>query len=457
MATKRSVRDDEKNPSQIKTEKTLAEITMAERARVAETGFFRSQGSEKTSSAKEPKEPTAGPDSTIAAKPSAEKPIQQVKVKEVSPASHKPPKDFVDNYDLPGSYNTTTLTLIARDPFWIYAYWEIARSSLESVRNEIGSDFDRSRIVLRMYNVTCIDFNGHNANHYFDIEVGHHANNWYINLWYDNVSYCAELGISVPNGRFFPLTRSNFVTTPRASSSNRSEQIWMEVKDNSNQAPFAVGKIGHISNKNKGPAQETNPSSVKKNSNPAHNNPRKRKILLTEEDIKQYYSRLSPLLRDIISARFMRGSGVKPAASNRLYVYIEGNKVALEESIFRGLSRSKIIKRLLLGASEELLVGASESLASESLVKGASEREKRQRKFFFEIGTELIVYGRTEPDAEVFLGDKKIKLRSDGTFTLRFALPDGKIPLDFVAISNDKVDRREIQTSVERTMTRYNP
>jgi len=110
----------------------------------------------------------------------------------------------------------------------------------------------------------------------------------------------------------------------------------------------------------------------------------------------------------------------------------------------------------LLGASEEmvLLGGASEQLLAQKK-EGASERKAKQRKFFFEIGTELIVYGRTEPDAEVWLGDKKVALREDGTFTLRFALPDGEIPLAFIAKSSNKTDKRRITSSVKRTKTKY--
>ena len=89
-----------------------------------------------------------------------------------------------------------------------------------------------------------------------------------------------------------------------------------------------------------------------------------------------------------------------------------------------------------LGASE--FGGASESFP------GASEQPYSGRKFFFEIGTELIVYGRTEPDAKVWWGDKKIELRPDGTFGMRLALPDGRIPLGFTAVSGDNVERINI-------------
>ena len=69
-------------------------------------------------------------------------------------------------------------------------------------------------------------------------------------------------------------------------------------------------------------------------------------------------------------------------------------------------------------------------------------RAERPRGFWFNVNAELIVYGATEPDAEVTIGGKKIRLRPDGTFSYRFALPDGKYALPAVARSADKVETR---------------
>src|SRR5262249_16795996 len=49
----------------------------------------------------------------------------------------------------------------------------------------------------------------------------------------------------------------------------------------------------------------------------------------------------------------------------------------------------------------------------------------KNRKFWFQLDAELIVYGATEPRARVTLQGEPVKLRPDGTFTMRFSLPDG--------------------------------
>jgi hypothetical protein len=62
----------------------------------------------------------------------------------------------------------------------------------------------------------------------------------------------------------------------------------------------------------------------------------------------------------------------------------------------------------------------------------------------------LIVYGATEPDAKVTVQGKPINLRQDGTFTLRFALPDGKQVIPVKAVSSDLEEERTITPIVTR-------
>ncbi|OQX87996.1 MAG: hypothetical protein B6D55_01535 [Candidatus Omnitrophica bacterium 4484_70.2] len=367
-------------------------------------------------------------------------------------------KVFVDNEELPASYNVTNLTLMVRDPYGIHAYWEITPSSIEEVRKKIGEEVERCAYVLRMYDVTYKIFDGSNANHQFDIEVGPHTNNWYINLWCDNTSYCGEIGLRTPKGEFFPLARSNYITTPSAGFSPRKDIIWMEVKDNVKQPPFVFverreGKGSSLSKKGEFSSQEE-----KK---------RVYKMFLTEDDIRAYYSRLFPLLRKVSSLQRERKDEEEFSKYGGSRLISEENLVLREETLLfpglipqQGLTGEEFIKKILLGSSQELVLkqGASE-FAKDVTSRGAAKElgEEKKREFFFEIGTEFIVYGRTEPDAKVWFNDKEIPLRSDGTFSLRFALDDGKIPLNFVAQSSDKVESRSISTAVERSQTIYNP
>ena len=352
-----------------------------------------------------------------------------------------------NEYELP-SYNTTSrITLIPKDPSWIYAYWEIADSSVEDVRRQLGGNLNGARFVVRMYDVTYKDFNGFNANNWFDIEVGRYSNNWYINLWNDNVSYCAEIGIAHNSGRFFPMARSNFAHTPRSNSSNRFEEIWMDIRQETGREQACLFPTPMETERaacpelSRGVQYDVAGRFSRERSRPFPTVSKKRKIYLTEADLRAYYSRLSPLLRDMMFSMISR---------KRLYRYLYSNMSGQEWKdmlYFRRLHGTNYGRKIMIGASEFAYLGGSENFQG-----GSSEfvQPDKKRKFFFEIGAELIVYGRTEHDADVRLGDKKVGLRPDGTFSMRFALPDGKIDLPFTATSNDKVETRKITTEVER-------
>ena len=74
----------------------------------------------------------------------------------------------------------------------------------------------------------------------------------------------------------------------------------------------------------------------------------------------------------------------------------------------------------------------------------------KERPFWLVANAELIVYGATEPTATVTLQGRKIKLREDGSFSVRFALPDGKQVIPVEATRDDGMERRKITPIVER-------
>jgi hypothetical protein len=91
------------------------------------------------------------------------------------------------------------------------------------------------------------------------------------------------------------------------------------------------------------------------------------------------------------------------------------------------------------------------SMAAFSSVSSPFGGPERRRGFWFNVNAELIIYGATEPDAKVTIGGRKINLRSDGTFSFRFALPDGEYPLPAAAQSADGEETREAQLEFRRS------
>mgnify|MGYP001613009619 CR=1 FL=1 len=72
------------------------------------------------------------------------------------------------------------------------------------------------------------------------------------------------------------------------------------------------------------------------------------------------------------------------------------------------------------------------------------KKELKEKGFWLVVNTELILYGATEPDAKVTVQGRPLKLRSDGTFSLRFALPDGKQVIPVKAQSGDGEEEKII-------------
>jgi len=115
------------------------------------------------------------------------------------------------------------------------------------------------------------------------------------------------------------------------------------------------------------------------------------------------------------------------------------------QAMARGMKPEEFSQLISRGISSETL---SSQFAAE---KAREEQEvKKQRKFWMVLNTELIVYGATEPDASVTLMDKPIKLRPDGTFSIRMALPDGDVDIPAVGVSADKIDKITITPEVHK-------
>lgn len=132
---------------------------------------------------------------------------------------------------LPDRYGVERLVLMVRDPYWLYAYWEISATRQEEFQTHYGPDsWHSSRAMLRLYDVTGVTFNGNNANSFIDIPVSDEVDNWHIHVGTPDRELCLELGRIMPDGRFITLLRSNTAYTPRASLSDRLDEEWMWIE-----------------------------------------------------------------------------------------------------------------------------------------------------------------------------------------------------------------------------------
>ena len=124
---------------------------------------------------------------------------------------------------------------------------------------------------------------------------------------------------------------------------------------------------------------------------------------------------------------------------NKIFAASGGLDMHAASAELRGLIERHLLEQVTSGS------GAVSSFGS-----GAWPKGEKGRAFRLWVATELILYGGTEPDARVSVQGKEVKLRPDGTFSLRFALPDGKLDLPVTAESADGVEERTIETSVAK-------
>ena len=110
-----------------------------------------------------------------------------------------------------------------------------------------------------------------------------------------------------------------------------------------------------------------------------------------------------------------------------------------------GHSSGEIREMIKRRFKEEISSGWISSLSS------PMRAEVKERPFWLVANCELIVYGATEPTATVTVQGRKVDLREDGTFSLRFSLPDGKQVIPIEAVRDDGAERRKITPTVERS------
>jgi uncharacterized protein len=275
-------------------------------------------------------------------------PVQMKEKNGIKHEEYKKPGERSEQ-DIPGRYYDNKIVLMARDPFWCYAYWDISGGLMQSKADEARHSGDY-KLILRVYDVTDIRFDGKNAHKYMDIEVTGDANNWYINVWEAGRTYIADLGFRTTDGKFILIARSNAVGVPSDRVSDKMDEEWM----------------------------------------------------VMDEDFDELF-RLS--------------GGGKFGASEH------GRGVGLMENM----------------------------LSSESVSSFSSPVYKPAPKgFFLWADTELILYGGTEKNAKLTVKGETIKLKDDGSFSLRFHLPDGLMELPVEATSADGLDKKSVKINVQR-------
>lgn len=131
------------------------------------------------------------------------------------------------SFDIPLGYGDNKAVLMVRDPWTIYAYWELREDVENSVRQDIeNKGLQPSKMILRVYNMSSGE-----PQAAFDFELTGWVSNWYIHTADPGNSWMVELGVLTTTGEFFTIARSNVVQTPRHAMSDIYDEDWMCPED----------------------------------------------------------------------------------------------------------------------------------------------------------------------------------------------------------------------------------
>ncbi|MDR3460198.1 MAG: DUF4912 domain-containing protein [Verrucomicrobiae bacterium] len=329
-----------------------------------------------------------------------------------------PPAQKFSGGELPEAYGTKKLFLTARDPHWLYAHWDLTREQ----QLELNGASTDGHLVLRIY---AHKIEGHPL---YEIHVHPESRHWFAHVERAGNSYAAELGYYSALGKWMRVAvSSGTVTPPDAASKDDAAEfatipfeipfakliqiIEDAVRDNIPlaQAIEELRRHGHpdLPRLSPGAVAAFNSATVPPSSMPGP----------TRVWTPQQEQALAKIINIDQSRRIWMGS------------------LEITELIRRRLSQDVASPTTAFGVS-------SFALSSPTSPFGGGGGAEQSKGFWFNVNAELIIYGATEPNAKVTLGGHEIKLRSDGTFSYRFALPDGNYDLPAVAVSASGDDAR---------------
>lgn len=347
--------------------------------------------------------------------------------------------------DLPESYGTAKLWIAARDPQWLYAHWDLSSSQ------------------QRGYNAESLD--GHLIVRVFAHELGGEpvvtqhvhpeSRSWFIHVGRGATRYIAQLGFLDRHKSWQTIAVSTPTVTPPESLSDDTsadfatlpvevpfEQLVEAVKSVVGQSvPLmeALTQLRELGHPNL-PTADTFATPVAK-------------------PVSQ--SRKSVKSSPAESAGPAPAPAWTPAQAKALAEVItmdEVRRVWVGSLEITELVRRQLVRDLAEQGAAKLAAGEgtlglgspSSPFGALGSLAGPLAGPNQSRGFWFNVNAELVIYGATEPDATVTIGGRKIRLRPDGTFSYRFALPDGTFSLPAIATCAAGDDTRTAELHFSR-------
>lgn len=319
-----------------------------------------------------------------------------------SAAPEVPAYDYLG--ELPDSYGSKKMFLVARDPYWIFAYWDLTWQQFQEAAHAAHD----GKVFLQLYDAS--------GTRLQQIQINEGTKNWYLQGSPES-TYFAEVGYYRGDGGFEVVSRSGYATTPRDSLSWKTEARFVTIPFN-----FTFRDLWALIEG----------------------------FLLPGEDLAEALARLQ---EEGFPFPFPtpRGVSLSDAQHQALLDYLGGDFV--RRLRVGSLEITETLRRRfeqLRSSGQWVSSFGGAGVSSMSSPFGASFGAGKPRDFFMHVNAELIIYGGTDPKAKVRIDGQDITLREDGTFSYHFTFPDGRFHIPIEATSPDNVETRSALLSFLR-------
>jgi len=340
----------------------------------------------------------------------------------LSPTVRDPGTRAAENR-LPATFGSGKLSLTARDPRCLCVFWDLT----EEQQQQYNIASEQRHLSVRVHL--------HNASGPTISETAVHGDSrhWFLQVPQAGMTYTAELGFYLPAHEWVCIASSAPASTPPDTFSEDRTVRFAEVTSGKSAEPqtLAMQAGGFTAQTFVRPAEESGESGWQMQSPWEFAQPHTESVGFPTD----WTPGQERALEEIVSATMVRQEWF----DSLQLVELLQKRQARRERIPGALPLAGPQFSLPAPSSAELIFAPP---PAESVSSPFGGEKPRSRDFWFNVNAELIIYGATEPNARVTIGGRQIKLRPDGTFSYRFALPDGSFDLPAEATSVDDDTRR---------------
>jgi len=321
--------------------------------------------------------------------------------------------------DLPRAYGTRRLFVTARDAHWLHLHWDLSDDQLAQYTALAA----RGHLVLRLH----LEEFGEEP--FRQVVVTPGTRSWYVEVGRGDTRYVTELGYYDAAGAWRVVAASEAVVTPPEAPSERGEEEFATIPVDLSFAEL-VGRVR---------------SAI----------PETASLVQAIEELRRAGHLDLPAPGEVVSPLWTAEQELALAevmrldALGRLSVGSLDVTELVRGRVGEGVSSAEAPRPGRLGPALAGVEagGPAAGVSSDAMAGGAPARPAG---FWFNVNAELVVYGATEPDARLTVAGRGVRLRSDGTFSLRFALPDGEYELPCVAVSGAGAEARAARLEFRR-------